>query len=112
MRKAITILLFLFPFIGMGQTPKYPWTMNPGEYTAGYLDAAGLPWTITTDPSIAGTNNKGTQGIPTRLATIPSNKVMAGVGSSLHDGSFWSADSGRVFMYGLNGSCQLGNGPS
>lgn len=111
MKYTLTIFLLLSVITSAAQ-PKYPWTMNPGEYTAGYLDIAGLPWTITTDPSIAGTNNKGTQGIPTRLATIPSNKVMAGVGSSLHDGSFWSADSGRVFMYGLNGSCQLGNGTS
>lgn len=95
-----------------GSLPKYHWTMNPGEYTAGFLDSAGLPWTITTDPAIAGTNNKGTQGIPTRLATIPSSKVMAGVASGLHDGAFWSLDSGRAFMYGLNGSCQLGNGTS
>lgn len=84
--------------------------MSPGEYTAGFLDSARHAWTITTDPSIGGTNNIGTQGIPSRLVTIPANKIMAGVCSGLHDGAFWSADSGRVFLYGLNNFCQLGNG--
>jgi len=35
---------------------------------------------------------------------------MAGVCTGLHDGTFWSADSGRVFTYGLSTNCQLGNG--
>ena len=108
-RKLLTILLTLSSLLLKAQIP-YHWYFSPGEYTSGFLDSAGHPWTVTTDVSLGAAGNTGTQGIPTRVITVPANKIMAGAQTGLHDGSFWSADSGRVFMYGQANHCQLGNG--
>lgn len=100
-----------------GWATEYKWYMSPGEYVEGFLDSAGHAWTVTTDNTIGGTGSSNPTGsggppvgIPARVVTVPANKVMAGVATGLHDGAFWSADSGRVFMYGLASNCQLGNG--
>ena len=86
---------------------------SPGEYQmafkVNYL-TPGLGYTVTTDSSIAGTGNVGPQGVPHEIVTNQTHKMMAIACAGLHDGGFVSADSGRVFMYGLPTNCQLGNG--
>ena len=92
--------------------------MGPSEYTTGFIKTSThTAYTLTDDNTIGGTgsatpNGSGTPpiGIPSLLVTNPANKQMAGVCTGLHDGGFWSLDSGRVFMYGLSSNCQLGNG--
>ena len=93
-----------------GWSTEYKWYLSPGEYTEGFLDSAGHAWTVTTDQALAASGNTGTIGIPTRVVTIPANKVMSMAATGLHDGGFVSADSGRVFMFGQSSQCQLGNG--
>jgi hypothetical protein len=112
----LTILSIFIFGQSSAQTLKY--IVGPSEYTTGFIKVSNhAAYTLTTDNTVGGTgsahqNGSGTPaiGIPSLLVTTPSNKQMAGVCTGLHDGGFWSLDSGRVFMYGLSSNCQLGNG--
>ena len=110
------LIILLIAFASQAKSQKY--ILGPGEYTTGFIaTSTHLAYTITTDNTIGGTGSSNPSGsggpplgIPSQIVTIPANKQMAGVCTGLHDGFFWSIDSGRAFGYGMSGSCQLGNG--
>lgn len=97
--KCIPLILFLFPFICIGQT--VPVVYSQGEYQNLFVGSDSLGYTISNAPGLWGTNNVGTYSKPNRIGTA--TKMSQPV-NSLHNWAFLDINDTAWF-----GGQQCGN---